>query len=744
MNPGQAQAFTWSVTTAGGDSISFSASATGIDAGTGTTVFGSSWGQSELDVVPGGADGALLAMLEFPNYPRNGPPCVGDLLVIGMTVENTGSVDLTDVAGALQVNAGPPNAVLMGGPVPAGPLTLAGGGATRFDWTFSIVGDGSLVDFTFTATGIDSVTFQNLLVALPMSGTIEGPPVLTAGFGALPGAVSEGWMFQVTLSVSNSGERPAAGVRAEPPRVEGSGSVFLVSGPGSASREIDTGSATEFVWTFEARAAGTVSFGTTVTGVVYDCGTPLPLVAAQSAAVTIAPWPAPVLTATPQNQQVALTWTSAPPGLNPVNGYEVFLSFTPGMAGAPVAFLGTGVTTWTDNGLANGTLHYYHVRAVDTMGNAGPFSGEVAVQPSDAIVNPPPCLTETQLGNSNRVWLDWSFAPSGTHPATGYAIYRNTYPGTGTSAGAIQVLPAFSDDFLDTPLTSGVFWYHVRAIGSLSDPSPLSNSIYISGMPPTTPGNLSAVGQPGQIALNWDPSAPGSYPVAGYVIYKATFPIGYGVPPAATVYGVTDYTDMAVMTGVTYFYTVNAIDDRPVPNESGASNQASAVPSGPPPPPPCPSGPGLISTLAGTGNNGYNGDGQPATNAWLAGPRGVAVDGMNQVFVADTGNHRIRRIGTAGNIFLLAGNGTPGFGGDGGQATAAQLDQPSGIALDGAGNFYIADTFNHRVRRVDAGTGVITTVAGNGTPGFGGDGGQATDANLLVPMDVVLDGAGNL
>ena len=152
---------------------------------------------------------------------------------------------------------------------------------------------------------------------------------------------------------------------------------------------------------------------------------------------------------------------------------------------------------------------------------------------------------------------------------------------------------------------------------------------------------------------------------------------------------------------------------------------------------------GTISTIAGTGTEGFSGDGGAATAAQLSAPRGVALDGAGNLYIADTDNHRIRKVDTAGTISTIAGTGTEGFSGDGGAATAAQLNSPSGVALDGAGNLYIADAHNHRIRKVDT-TGTISTIAGTGTSGFSGDGGAATTAQLNQPEGVAVDGAGNL
>jgi sugar lactone lactonase YvrE len=157
---------------------------------------------------------------------------------------------------------------------------------------------------------------------------------------------------------------------------------------------------------------------------------------------------------------------------------------------------------------------------------------------------------------------------------------------------------------------------------------------------------------------------------------------------------------------------------------------------------------GTITTVAGNGSYGFSGDGGPATSAALANPHGLAVDAVGNLYIADTGNARVRKVSTLGTITTVAGNGTPGFSGDGGAATDAQLDGPSGVAFDAAGNLYVADKYNHRVRRVSV-SGVITTVAGSGdvgflAGGFSGDGGAATDAQLDGPSGVAFDAAGNL
>jgi hypothetical protein len=153
---------------------------------------------------------------------------------------------------------------------------------------------------------------------------------------------------------------------------------------------------------------------------------------------------------------------------------------------------------------------------------------------------------------------------------------------------------------------------------------------------------------------------------------------------------------------------------------------------------------GTITTVAGTGKAGFAGDGGPATAALLDGPRGLAVDDAGHLYITDFGNHRVRMMGPDGTITTVAGGGSPADGlGDGGLATDARLNILSRLALDGAGNLFIADQNDRRIRRVGP-VGIISTVAGTGVAGFAGDGGPATQAELSGPFGLAMDKAGNL
>jgi sugar lactone lactonase YvrE len=152
---------------------------------------------------------------------------------------------------------------------------------------------------------------------------------------------------------------------------------------------------------------------------------------------------------------------------------------------------------------------------------------------------------------------------------------------------------------------------------------------------------------------------------------------------------------------------------------------------------------GIIATIAGTGVGSYSGDGGPATGAGVNAVTGVAADAGGVIYIADKGNEKVRKISAAGLISTLAGNGMAGYSGDGGSAAAAELNNPNGVAVDNAGNVYIADQGNSRIRKVTP-AGIISTIAGTGANGYNGDNMAATAAQLYNPYAVAVDRAGNI
>lgn len=153
---------------------------------------------------------------------------------------------------------------------------------------------------------------------------------------------------------------------------------------------------------------------------------------------------------------------------------------------------------------------------------------------------------------------------------------------------------------------------------------------------------------------------------------------------------------------------------------------------------------GIITIVAGTGvRGGYSGDNGPATSAQLYAPGGIVVDSVGNLYFADCNNHRIRKVTPGGTITTVAGTGVAGYFGDNGPATSAQLNSPGFVAIDGAGNLYFSDTYNNRIRKI-ATNGTITTVAGSGVKGYSGNNGLATSAQIGAPTGIAVDGAGTL
>jgi sugar lactone lactonase YvrE len=188
--------------------------------------------------------------------------------------------------------------------------------------------------------------------------------------------------------------------------------------------------------------------------------------------------------------------------------------------------------------------------------------------------------------------------------------------------------------------------------------------------------------------------------------------------------------------GTTYHYRITGQNSAGISNGQDSLFTTTACP---------PPGSAIISTVAGNGTTGFSGDGGPAISAGFYYPQDVATDGFGNIYIADTHNYRIRKLSIdTGNVSTVAGIGIFGFSGDGILATDSKINGSYGVSADGAGNIYIADTYNNRIRRVDAATGIITTVAGNGAAAFSGDGGPATSASLNNPHKVVLDSAGNI
>jgi len=246
--------------------------------------------------------------------------------------------------------------------------------------------------------------------------------------------------------------------------------------------------------------------------------------------------------------------------------------------------------------------------------------------------------------------------------------------------------------------------------------------------PPAVPTGLTTSPGNAQVTLIWTANIESD--LASYKVYGGTSSSPTTLLSTITA-GTETYIHTGPTNGTTYYYRITAVDN--AGNESGYSNEASATPVPPQ----------IITTIAGTVTAGYSGDGGTATSAQLNRPYGVALDASGNIYIADAWNHRIRKVDTGGNISTIAGTGTAGYSGDGSAATSANLKDPSGVVVDASGNVYIADYGNHRVRKVDM-TGNISTIAGTGTGGYSGDGGAANSAQLNNPDGLALDASGNI
>ena len=261
-----------------------------------------------------------------------------------------------------------------------------------------------------------------------------------------------------------------------------------------------------------------------------------------------------------------------------------------------------------------------------------------------------------------------------------------------------------------------------------------------------------------RIDLSWQDNSTNEM---GFIVQRRRGGWGHWTEVERTAANTTTFSDIGLFPGTTYSYQVQAFNSG---DHSAFSNEVEAETAAGP----LSEADWEISTIAGTGEidhnlvhfqdsrGSYSGDGGPAVEAHMDVPYGVAVDGAGNIFIADTWNQRIRRVDTKGIITTIAGTGEGtgeeryfrgGYGGDGGPAVEARLNHPNDLAMDRAGNLYIADYYNNRIRRVDA-YGIITTVAGVGRKSngvsYGGDGGSAVEARLYHPSGVAVDRAGNL
>jgi len=357
-----------------------------------------------------------------------------------------------------------------------------------------------------------------------------------------------------------------------------------------------------------------------------------------------------------------------------------------------------------------GMTYYYCIIGNSSCSTTTTASAAITVMPSPAITSQPSTVSQTNCLNFPASGLQVS--------ATGYNItyqwYSNT---TNTNTGGSAIGGATSSTYTPNTGTAGTTYYYVTVSGACSPAvtSNVSGAVTVTNHPLATAvfsiTNVSCSGcNNGSITVT---------PAGG------TSPYTYSWSPSVSISGSTTASP-GNMSASTYTATItdaNGCVIRPKVTLSQPSY--------------------IINTVAGSGVIGFTGDNAGATSAELNYPRRVAVDGAGNLYIADASNNRIRKVNTSGIISTIAGNGAAGFAGDGTAATSAELNGPAGICVDASGNIYIADVSNNRIRKINT-SGVISTIAGTGTPGFSGDGATATAAELYSPEDVKVDAAGNV
>jgi len=292
-----------------------------------------------------------------------------------------------------------------------------------------------------------------------------------------------------------------------------------------------------------------------------------------------------------------------------------------------------------------------------------------------------------------------------TPTATNTDTETNTNTNTPTATSTNTNTPTATNTTTNTPIPPTARGTSVNTATPTNTPSPS----------PTTPGGSAATGTATPTNTGGNAATNTAVATTNTPIPLTMTPTVFPLKPTATTANVNATTVPAATTAAA---TTTA--EAPVPTLTGR---------------------GIIRTVAGTRKRGYGRAGERAIKASLAGPQGVAVDGDGNIFIADTLNNVAREVGAASHdIGTLAGSRAPGFHGDGGPADRARLFHLGGITRDGHGNLFIIDTYNNRVREVEAGSGRIRTVAGTGHNGYRGDGGAAADAWLSAPEGIAVDG----
>lgn len=433
---------------------------------------------------------------------------------------------------------------------------------------------------------------------------------------------------------------------------------------------------------------------------------------------------------------ISLAWTNS---ITDADGYVVEREAGTGGTYSQVASVQSGMAGYTDTGLDQNTTYVYRVRAFNLQSGYSSYSNEAT-----ATTQPPPAPPSGPISPSgliaatiecNQVGLTWT---NNATNADGILIERELASG-GTYTQIVS-LPSSSStgtsftDFGVSPNTS--YSYRIRAYNSYGD-SPYSNEITIT-TPALQGGEIITIVGNGQAAFSGD-GGPA-------ILATLNYPKGVAADSVGNIY-IADSRNNAIRKVDVNGMITSAITEVAALGVATDSSgniywtsstaclvwKQDAVSS-------------AVTVVAGVSSPGgsvcgYVQDGIPATQAQLNNPTSIAVDNAGKIYIADFGNSRIRMVDTNGNISTIAGTGNAWFGGDGGYAYVAGLNHPSDVKVDNAGNIYILDSGNYRIRKVTS--GIISTVAGNGQAGFSGDGGLATQA-AIGGSSIAIDNGGNI
>jgi hypothetical protein len=570
-------------------------------------------------------------------------------------------------------------------------------------WSNAFPSRGLILDYVDGATLAEAyfrnmpfVFWKNLVLGDPMAAPYATRPIVTIG------GVTEGQQVSGTVQVTVNATDPGArGISSVSLLVNG---LEVASAPGgnlTACVGADSDS-TQLLAVAQVAAAGPPGPGNFRpkgwSEVRVDSGT----------GPAAAPCPPILWRAAPGDGSATVEWEGPASGGSPITGYTVTSS-----PGGFTAAAGPSDRSAVVSNLENGTPYTFTVTATSAAGTSSPSLASGPVTPAGVPGAP---SIGTAAAGFELAMVTWSApASDGGSPIVGYNV--TSTPGGITAEADAEATGATIFGLQNgTAYTFGVTARNAVGSGAASGPSNAVTPATVADPPIMGTASLTQ----GGITVTWAaPPSDGGSPVTGYrVEANRTIDTAAGDGTPATI--AVPYDIAIDPAGIIYVADTGAELVRKV--EAG-----------------------VITDIAGGGGTGGLGDGGPATDAELFSPSGVALEGSDTLYIADRDHHRVRKVDlTSGIITTFAGDGTAGFGGDGGAAMLAQLRSPSDVAVDANGFVYIADRDNHRVRRVAPLTEIITTVAGNGDPGFAGDGAPATSAQLWGPEGLALDDGGSL